>query len=107
MEIIDIIEGLNRYYESFNERDRGQFILHKVIEDNPIVKSQKMYEVSIWYVKEGYKEKIIQQEAAHRVVTELEFKQMESEIISSIIYSLLEFTNSIKFKNMCNGKYSC
>ena len=43
MEINDIVEGLNVYYEGFPNRRKGYFVLHKIIDTNPVVKSQKTY----------------------------------------------------------------
>lgn len=107
MEIKDIIEGLNKYYESFDNRDKGVFVLHKVIEDNPIVKSQKIYKASIWYIDGTSKDLLVQTIVNYRVTNEIEISQMEAKLVIKLIYSLLEFTNSIKFKNMCDGKYTC
>lgn len=53
MEINDIIEGLNVYYEGFPNRRKGYFVLHKIVDTNPVVKSQKTYRMQVWFVSKG------------------------------------------------------
>lgn len=50
MEMNDIVEGLNKYYETFSNRRVGHFVLRKVIENNVAVKSQKLYRIQIYFV---------------------------------------------------------
>jgi hypothetical protein len=41
MELKDIIEGLNLYYETFDDRANGHFIVNKRVDSNHVVKAIK------------------------------------------------------------------
>lgn len=55
MEINDIVEGLNVYYEGFPNRRKGYFVLHKIVDTNPVAKSQKTYRMQVWFVNKSEK----------------------------------------------------
>jgi hypothetical protein len=41
MELKDIIEGLNQYYETFDYRANGHFVINKRVDSNHVVKAIK------------------------------------------------------------------
>lgn len=101
MKIINIIEGLNQYYESFKDRKKGYFIAHKTIDTNPVVKALKVYNVNLCFVQDDSKEVIFSISIPYRVVDSDSENELYEILISSIVKSLLEYTNSNKFKELC------
>lgn len=101
MEINDIIEGLNVYYESFPNRRKGYFVLHKIIDTNPVVKSQKTYRMQVWFVSGKEKIPAFGTQYSNRIVTDAEESKVLSELTTSITKSLLEYINTQNFKELC------
>ena len=102
MEIKDIVEGLNIYYEGFPNRKKGYFVLHKIIDTNPVVKSQKTYRMQVWFVGKGIKEPAFGAQTTQRVVTDAEGIKTLSLLTTAITKSLLEYINTQNFKELCN-----
>lgn len=101
MEINDIVEGLNQYYGTFPNRRVGNFVLRKVIENNIVVKSQKLYRVQIYFVGKKGPHVAVEANIHHRVVTDEEEAKVLSLLTTSITKSLLEYINTEKFKELC------
>lgn len=102
MEINDIVEGLNVYYEGFPGRRKGYFVLHKIIDTNPVVKSQKTYRMQVWFVSGKEKIPAFGTQYSNRIVTDAEETKALSLLTTSIIKSLLEYINKQDFKELCN-----
>lgn len=102
MEINDIIEGLNIYYEGFPNRREGYFVLHKVMDSNPVVKSQKTYRIQIWFIGNNEKIPAFGAQYTNRIVTDAEETKALSTLTTSITKSLLEYINTQDFKELCN-----
>lgn len=102
MEINDIIEGLNVYYEGFPNRRKGYFVLHKIIDTNPVVKSQKTYRMQVWFVSGKEKIPAFGTQYSNRVVTDAEEAKALSLLTTYITKSLLEYINTQNFKELCN-----
>lgn len=102
MEINDIVEGLNQYYETFPNRRNGYFILHKIIDSNPVVKSQKTYRMQVWFVSGKEKIPAFGTQYSNRIVTDAEETKALSLLTTSITKSLLEYINKQDFKELCN-----
>lgn len=99
----NIIEGLNQYYESFPNRRKGYFVLHKIIDTNPVVKSQKTYRMQVWFVSKSEKIPAFGAQYSNRIVTDTEETKALSLLTTSITKSLLEYINTQNFKELCNG----
>lgn len=97
----NIIEGLNQYYESFSNRRKGYFVLHKIIDTNPVVKSQKTYRMQVWFVNKKDRIPAFGAEYSGRIVTDAEESKVLSELTTAITKSLLEYINTEKFKELC------
>lgn len=102
MEINDIVEGLNAYYEGFPNRRKGYFVLHKIIDTNPVVKSQKTYRMQVWFVSKSEKIPAFGTQYSNRIVTDAEETKALSLLTTSITKSLLEYINKQDFKELCN-----
>lgn len=102
MEINDIVEGLNVYYEGFPNRRKGYFVLHKIIDSNPVVKSQKTYRMQVWFVSKSEKIPAFGTQHSNRIVTDAEEAKALSLLTTSITKSLLEYINKQDFKELCN-----
>ena len=100
--MIDIIEGLNKYYESFPNKREGYFVLHKIIDINPVVKSQKTYRIQVWFVSKSEKIPAFGTQYSNRIVTDAEETKVLSLLTTSITKSLLEYINKQDFKELCN-----
>lgn len=98
----NIIEGLNQYYESFPNRRKGHFVLHKIIDTNPVVKSQKTYRMQVWFVSKSEKIPAFGAQYSNRIVTDAEETKALSLLTTSITKSLLEYINTQNFKELCN-----
>lgn len=94
MEINDIVEGLNVYYEGFPNRRKGYFVLHKIIDSNPVVKSQKTYRMQVWFVSKSEKIPAFGTQYSNRIVTDAEETKALSLLTTSITKSLLEYIKS-------------
>ena len=105
MEMNDIIEGLNVYYEGFPNRRKGYFVLHKIVDSNPVVKSQKTYRMQVWFVSGKEKIPAFGAQYSNRVVTDAEETKVLSLLTTSITKSLLEYINTQDFKELCNDTY--
>lgn len=103
MEINDIVEGLNVYYEGFPNRRKGYFVLHKIVDTNPVVKSQKTYRMQVWFVNKSEKIPAFGAQHSNRIVTDAEETKVLSLLTTSITKSLLEYINTQDFKELCNG----
>ena len=55
MKNIDIVEGLNRYFE-YHYPNKGHFISRLSIETNKLVKALKTYTLELWYINSKNKE---------------------------------------------------
>ena len=102
MEINDIVEGLNVYYEGFPNRRKGHFILHKIVDTNPVAKSQKTYRMQVWFVNKSEKIPAFGAQHSNRIVTDAEETKVLSLLTTSITKSLLEYINTQDFKELCN-----
>lgn len=102
MEINDIVEGLNVYYEGFPNRRKGHFVLHKIVDTNPVAKSQKTYRMQVWFVNKSEKIPAFGAQHSNRIVTEAEETKVLSLLTTSITKSLLEYINKQDFKELCN-----
>lgn len=102
MEINDIIEGLNMYYEGFPNRRKGYFVLHKIVDTNPVVKSQKTYRMQVWFVSKSEKIPAFGTQHSNRIVTDAEETKVLSLLTTSITKHLLEYINTQNFKELCN-----
>lgn len=102
MEINDIVEGLNVYYEGFPNRRKGYFVLHKIVDTNPVAKSQKTYRMQVWFVNKSEKIPAFGAQHSNRIVTDAEETKVLSLLITSITKSLLEYINKQDFKELCN-----
>ena len=102
MEINDIVEGLNVYYEGFPNRRKGYFVLHKIVDTNPVVKSQKTYRMQVWFVSKSEKILAFGTQHSNRIVTDAEETKVLSLLTTSITKSLLEYINTQDFKELCN-----
>lgn len=102
MEINDIVEGLNVYYEGFPNRRKGHFVLHKIVDTNPVAKSQKTYRMQVWFVNKSEKIPAFGAQHSNRVVTDAEETKVLSLLTTSITKSLLEYINTQDFKELCN-----
>lgn len=102
MEINDIVEGLNIYYEGFPNRRKGYFVLHKIVDTNPVAKSQKTYRMQVWFVNKSEKIPAFGAQHSNRVVTDAEETKVLSLLTTSITKSLLEYINTQDFKELCN-----
>lgn len=103
MEINDIVEGLNVYYEGFPNRRKGYFVLHKIIDTNPVVKSQKTYRMQVWFVSKSEKIPAFGAQYSNRIVTDTEETKALSLLTTSITKALLEYVNSQEFKELCKN----
>ena len=97
MEINDIVEGLNVYYEGFPNRRKGYFVLHKIVDTNPVVKSQKTYRMQVWFVNKSEKMPAFDAQHSNRIVTDAEETKVLSLLTTSITKSLLEYINTQDF----------
>ena len=102
MEINDIVEGLNVYYEGFPNRRKGYFVLHKIVDTNPVAKSQKTYIMQVWFVNKSEKIPAFGAQHSNRIVTDAEETKVLSLLTTSITKSLLEYINKQDFKELCN-----
>ena len=102
MEINDIVEGLNVYYEGFPNRRKGHFVLHKIVDTNPVAKSQKTYRMQVWFVNKSEKIPAFGAQHSNRIVTDAEETKVLSLLTTSITKSLLEYINTQDFKELCN-----
>ena len=102
MEINDIVEGLNVYYEGFPNRRKGHFVLHKIVDTNPVAKSQKTYRMQVWFVNKSEKIPAFSAQHSNRIVTDAEETKVLSLLTTSITKSLLEYINKQDFKELCN-----
>ena len=102
MEINDIVEGLNVYYEGFPNRRKGYFVLHKIVDTNPVAKSQKTYRMQVWFVNKSEKIPAFSAQHSNRIVTDAEETKVLSLLTTSITKSLLEYINTQDFKELCN-----
>lgn len=102
MEINDIVEGLNVYYEGFPNRRKGYFVLHKIVDTNPVAKSQKTYRMQVWFVNKSEKMPAFGAQHSNRIVTDAEETKVLSLLTTSITKSLLEYINTQDFKELCN-----
>ena len=102
MEINDIVEGLNVYYEGFPNRRKGYFVLHKIVDTNPVAKSQKTYRMQVWFVNKSEKIPAFGAQHSNRIVTDAEETKVLSLLTTSITKSLLEYINKQDFKELCN-----
>ncbi len=102
MEINDIVEGLNVYYEGFPNRRKGYFVLHKIVDTNPVAKSQKTYRMQVWFVNKSEKIPAFGAQHSNRIVTDAEETKVLSLLTTSITKSLLEYINTQDFKELCN-----
>lgn len=102
MEINDIVEGLNVYYEGFPNRRKGHFVLHKIVDTNPVAKSQKTYRMQVWFVNKSEKIPAFGAQHSNRIVTDAEETKVLSLLTTSITKSLLEYINKQDFKELCN-----
>lgn len=102
MEINDIVEGLNVYYEGFPNRRKGHFVLHKIVDTNPVAKSQKTYRMQVWFVNKSEKIPAFGAQHSNRIVTDAEETKVLSLLTTSITKSLLEYINKQGFKELCN-----
>ena len=102
MEINDIVEGLNVYYEGFPNRRKGYFVLHKIVDTNPVAKSQKTYRMQVWFVNKREKIPAFGAQHSNRIVTDAEETKVLSLLTTSITKSLLEYINIQDFKELCN-----
>ena len=102
MEINDIVEGLNVYYEGFPNRRKGHFVLHKIIDTNPVAKSQKTYRMQVWFVNKSEKIPAFGAQHSNRIVTDAEETKVLSLLTASITKSLLEYINKQDYKELCN-----
>lgn len=102
MEINDIVEGLNIYYEGFPNRRKGYFVLHKIVDTNPVAKSQKTYRMQVWFVNKSEKIPAFGAQHSNRIVTDAEETKVLSLLTTSITKSLLEYINTQDFKELCN-----
>ena len=102
MEINDIVEGLNVYYEGFPNRKKGYFVLHKIVDTNPVAKSQKTYRMQVWFVNKSEKIPAFGAQHSNRIVTDAEETKVLSLLTTSITKSLLEYINKQDFKELCN-----
>lgn len=103
MEMNDIVEGLNVYYEGFPNRRKGYFVLHKIVDTNPVVKSQKTYRMQVWFVSKSEKIPAFGTQYSGRIVTDAEESKVMSELTTYITKSLLEYINTQDFKELCNA----
>ena len=102
MEINDIVEGLNVYYEGFPNRRKGYFVLHKIVDTNPVAKSQKTYRMQVWFVNKSEKIPAFGAQHSNRIVTDAEETKALSLLTTAITKSLLEYINKQDFKELCN-----
>ena len=102
MEINDIVEGLNVYYEGFPNRRKGYFVSHKIVDTNPVAKSQKTYRMQVWFVNKSEKIPAFGAQHSNRIVTDAEETKVLSLLTTSITKSLLEYINKQDFKELCN-----
>ena len=102
MEINDIVEGLNVYYEGFPNRRKGYFVLHKIVDTNPVAKSQKTYRMQVWFINKSEKIPAFGAQHSNRIVTDAEETKVLSLLTTSITKSLLEYINKQDFKELCN-----
>lgn len=100
--MIHLVEGLNRYYSKFPDRKKGNFILRKVINSNPVVKSQKTFTAQIWFSYNGTSIVICEANISKRVVTEPEKVKIIEELSVLLTESLLEYISTKNFKELCN-----
>lgn len=97
----NIIEGLNQYYETFPNRRKGHFVLHKIIDTNPVVKSQKTYRIQVWFVNKKERIPAFGAEYSGRIIVDTEESKVMSLLTTAITKSLLEYINKEKFKELC------
>lgn len=58
MKNIDIVEGLNRYFE-YHYPGKGHFVSKLNIDNNKLVKALKTYTLELWYINGKNKELFI------------------------------------------------
>ena len=102
MDMYNIVEGLNKFYETFPNRMKGYFVIQKSIDSNHNVKAHKTYIIYVWFVND--KQNIIATSVriSQRVVTEAEESKIQAELVVILTKSLLEYINSQNFKELCN-----
>lgn len=63
MRVEDIIEGLNKHIEEkrkeLNINTKGHLVLQKLITPSPTFKAYKFYEMILWFVKPGKKQRLL------------------------------------------------
>lgn len=95
MKNIDIVEGLNRYFEC-HYPNKGHFVSKLNIETNKLVKALKTYTLELWYINGKNKELFL--------TTQLDKKPSEEE--DKILRELnIKFTESILNNFYRVGRY--
>lgn len=63
MKVEDIIEGLNKHIEEkrkeLNINTKGHLVLQKLITPSPTFKAYKFYEMILWFVKSGKRQRLL------------------------------------------------
>ena len=72
--------------------------MHKIVDINPVAKSQKTYRVQVWFVTRGEKIPAFGTQYSNRIVTDAEDTKTLSLLTTSITKSLLEYINTQNFK---------
>lgn len=104
----NIVEGFNRFIElkraERNISKNGHIVMHKTITPNPTMKAYKTYEITLWFVKNLTKYRVITIKHSTRVVdgndTEV-LKYLEIELVKT----LFTFATSDKMEEIINGTY--
>lgn len=106
MDISHIIEGLNLYYESFETRVKGHFIVLKTIDANPVIKSQKVYKAQVWFIRGKDKQLAFEETVTCRSVSDYDKESALGKLSSLLTKSLLDYISTQEFKKLCYGNNS-
>lgn len=107
MNAVEIVNILNKKFESLNCKKEVHFVLHKVVNTNKTVKAHKEYDYTLWYLNDDKKYQTFRIVHSCRVTTEKEeenvIKYMESVLLTRI-FSLFQDTDNLK--SMLDGTFT-
>ena len=107
MNAVEIVEALNKEFETKECKKGVCFILHKKISSDSTIKAYKEYDYTLWYINEEKKYQAARIVHIDRVVNEKEEKQVISYMEKALlmkIFSLLQDSNTIK--SMLDGSFT-
>lgn len=105
MELKDIIEGLNLYYETFDDRANGHFIVNKRVDSNHVVKAIKTVTIQLYFVCGRLKYQTVYVQYSGKYATDEEITRTDRLMNSTFVCNLMKYVTDNEFKNLCHGEY--